>query len=132
MCDVCNMVSLCLQVAGGPFPHPDTAVCVMCVIWCHYVYRSLVALSLILTLLCVCDVCNMVSLCLQVAGGPFPHPDTAVCVMCVIWCHYVYRSLVALSLILTLLCVCDVCNMVSLCLQVAGGPFPHPDTAVCV
>ena len=80
---------------------------------------------------CVCDACNMVSLCLQVTGGAVPHPDTAVCVMCVIWCHYVYRSLVALSLILALLCV-DVCNMVSLCFNVAGGPFPHPDTAVCV
>ena len=53
VCDVCNMMSLCLQVAGGAVPHPGTAVCVMCVIWCHYVYRSLVALSLILTLLCV-------------------------------------------------------------------------------
>ena len=53
VCDVCNMVSLCLQVTGGAVPHPDTAVCVMCVIWCHCVYRSLVALSLILALLCV-------------------------------------------------------------------------------
>ena len=50
LCYACNMVALCLQVAGGTFPHPGTA---MRVIWWHYVCRLPVALSLILTLLCV-------------------------------------------------------------------------------